>query len=174
MNIAIKNGLLMAATLIACYFGAYFISPTANANSLITIPLFTTIGLALICLTIWQFKSKSQDVITFGESYINGFLTFTVGITVFLVLTYVHYKMDANYAELITEFQKDQAIEMMKKMTEQFNMKGADFDEAMAQIEETDMSMGIGTFILRLLSNIMWGAILALGGGIFGNIIKNK
>jgi hypothetical protein len=174
MNIILKNGLLMAVVLLFGHFGAYFIEPTITGRGLFNVPLYSLVGLLFICLTIWQMKQTSEDSVTFGEAFINGFAVFSLGITVFLTLAFVHYSLSPEYAELLEKFQKDQAIEMMQKVTEQFDMQGADFDEAMNQIRNQDMKMGIGTFILRVLMNIMWGAFLALGGGLFASIIKNR
>lgn len=165
MAIILKNGLLTAATLLAFYIIFYFVNPALTLNPIISFLLPIVVGSFFVRKSILEDKKSREGTISFGEAFATGFGTIALGLTAYMVLTFVHLKIDSEYNDFAMQTAKEQAVAAIEKMASFMNMEGEDFDKAMDDVMNQDFELGIGQFILGLLVNLVFpGALIALLG----------
>ena len=163
MSASVKNGLMMAATLIAIYFIAYFVSPTLNFNFMFATLLPIVAGIFFVRKAIISERTATEGVISFGEAFTTGFTAIAIGLTLFNLVNFIHLKLDPVYYDLLIQSAKDQAVAMFDFIAELFNIKGEDFDKGLEEIQNQDFNIGTGGFILSILGSLIWpGAVIAV------------
>ena len=170
MFIALKNGLIFTFTLIVVYGITYFIQPSLFSKALFTIPLFTVLSLVFAFLNVHQVNKKKEYNIGFGEGLLFSFITYATGFSLALVLFFIHYNLDAGYADIIDTEAKEATMQVMS------NLGGAeqDVNALQTKIQDLDFKTTTFTVVMRIILNIIWGLFLALGGGIIAIVLKNK
>jgi len=163
---SVKNGLMMAAAMVGLYVVLFLIDPLMNYKvgmSFLIGFLHVGLGIFFVRQAILQTKEKSDGAISFGEAFAAGFGVIAIAYFIFHTVKFAHLQLDPDFYASVVQYSKDQAIAMMTKMTEAFNMEGADFDTAMAEINNQDFDIGVGTYIMGLLVGLVWpGAVIAV------------
>lgn len=170
MLTTIKNGLFFGLTILLVYTLAYFVSPQLFSKSAFTIPFFSIVGLIFAFLTIYQVNKKNEHKLGFGEGFLYSLLSYSIGITLLIVMMFIHYKLDTDYALLLDNSAREATVAMMSK----FGSDSAEVNEILTQVDGLDYKTTFFTVLIRIILNIIWGLFLALGGGIIATILKNK
>ena len=157
---------MMAGIIVGFYFVLHLVEPTLNykVSASFMIGIFHILaGIFFVRKAILDQKAANDGAISFGEAFATGFGTIAIALSLFHTIKFLHLMIDPHFYETITQYTKEQAIEMITSVTETFNMKGDDFDKAMAEVDKQNFDIGIGTYILGLLSGLVWpGAVLSV------------
>ena len=123
------------------------------------------VGIFFVRKSILEDKKRREGTISFGEAFATGFGTIALGLIVYMVMTFVHIKVDRDYNDFAMETAKEQAKSAMDKVASFMKLEGEEYDKAMEEIEKQNFELGIGSFILGLLVNLVFpGAVIALLG----------
>lgn len=163
-NIGVKNGLLLAASLVG--FGlllymvnkATFLNPTLRIAFTLVIPIFF-----MRKASIEQRKDQG-GFINFSEALQPAYLCFIIGTIAFSVFQFTLMSVDHE----LVEIQRDIAVESLKSISDFADLS----EESIANIEEMDtdeLKPNLKSLLMSLAINFIFGFII---GAIIAAIVK--
>jgi len=170
MKSAIKNGIIATIILSVLYFVVYYlIDPKLNFNFLYAIVTSYTVYLIFMIRSAKEERTKMGGSLGFGEAIIPAMVCFMVVSLLYLIVTFVHIKLDPN----VMNISEEATIESMEQLSNFLGISDESFLEQMDEEERSPEEIhNVGTYLVIWFSSLLFPGLLL--GIIAAAIVKKK
>lgn len=159
MNHAVKNGVIYGLVSVVFTLVLYLIDKTLLSKFM----MLTLVGFAIMIFfmvkSAREEKMDNEGILPYGEAVKNTFVVVAIGMLISSLFTFILYNfIDPSLIDML----KDATIETTRSMMEKFGAPEDQIDQAMEQIEDTDMDMSMSKVLVQYAQSLIFGLIISL------------
>lgn len=165
---AVKNGLLLVVAWAAIYLIVFMINPALHFTSYLVSGILFVIPIFFIVRAIKEEREINEGMISLGEGFVVGFLTFVIGSAFTNGIQAVHISVDQKFKTIGEQQILNASIEGMEtaqKFIQRFrpdDFSDEEKEKALEEIRKNPPKITSSQFLLAFLISLFFGALIAI------------